>query len=419
MGTVSKAYFNDIEITFGGSGVDIVNNLTDGGDDKALSAEMGKVLNEQKFSLSPCRVWNDNFKEDRTFEEVDVEAGAYPESFSTRDTAYTTHTISAYTMTGVSRSSAGVVMSSAGNFMLNRNYYADYRRMTIRLILTSASSSLKFGVQKYKVTRQVNTEYTNTAIVDFSTATINGEPMGFAPVAGRAYYITIITSGVNEFAQMQVQDATNDANTKKVTLSTKGMIGAPYVEWVSGNYKIEQLDVSILGDKPTFYLMGDSIVQNANVTKSKRYSELLKKAVPNTVVSCMGGEDARVALLLTTAEIEQLKPACVIDEFFVNGCNEWYVKYMDAWCASQGIAYIHTIPTGNIGASTAYFNCYKYIINNCRVIDFESALCIDGNSASGHDSSLFLDGVHPNDNGSLRMWQCMINELGIFNSEAM
>lgn len=329
---------------------------------------------------------------------------------------YTETETDAYELTGVSVNRSTTfdcfMLFSEANAKLKmyNSYTAEYRKAIYEIKLVDASSVIRIGNEiSYDASEGQNHFTLDFGRKKFITSGNKSYDLTIDSIAGGNYFVEIDYEPFS--CKVTVKDVNN--NGQNVYNYKVEMKGCPFILLESGEIQLRSIKILLYGANCDYYITGDSILMNKACDVDKRWANLFKDIVPNTVVSGRGTSDYKEVLKRLYSEIDILKPKTIIDQNWVNGATNQYVDYMYTYCRNNGIRYIHTMATLQgmypNGGRSAYI-----ITKGIDTIRFDKATAINGNLEEGIDLSLFnSDKLHPNNNGSLKMFERLKMELGL------
>lgn len=173
---------------------------------------------------------------------------------------------------------------------------------------------------------------------------------------------------------------------------------------LSGGVNIKAIEISISNARNTFlYIAGDSITDAASVLQSNGYAFLLKSAISNTVVSGRHGGNIFGLLERMDSEMSLLNPKYVMVTIGTNGGNTSALlnSLISKITAVGATPIINCVPCEE-GSNMSGVNSMILAlgVKSCRM-DIATALNYD--IANNGDSSIFVNNLHPNEAGHLRM----------------
>jgi len=314
---------------------------------------------------------------------------------------------------------------------LNRNYAADKR--TARVVVTLYSSTV-MNIHLYR--RATTGGYPNESmfVIDCNSGKLkmcklNGRTIvpgefvvtgDVSIVSGTKYVVDIIKN--EQHYELKVCNFATRAEAGEIHIDDSwaggSLIGFYGFSLASGTpFVIHSFDVSII-DHPVLCICGDSITEGVGASKpSKGFANLLRKQVPNSVISAEASDIISDIVARFDTEYSIIKPKVL---FVTIGTNDPSVGVLygtiKTKCAENGIKlYLNHIPTDvsggmNLAEKNAVIDGY-----DVDGVMFDYVSHVNNDLSAAIDTTLFPDGIHPNDAGCVKMLERIMFDSNIVN----
>lgn len=195
--------------------------------------------------------------------------------------------------------------------------------------------------------------------------------------------------------------------------------GRPFAVLLSGNNaEITEWYVTTPFSEPRIAVYGDSITEGDRLTNNqKRFSDWLKEdfGYYNVSVSGMSGSNIDTVTAQIQNEIPYTKPDIVIVGIGTNGTiTESKLNALKSVIETSGaIAIFDHIPMLS-GPESQTKNAIIDLINTQHAL-MDVATAVNNNPADGQNSTLFADGIHPNESGHKEMYERFVIDSSIYH----
>lgn len=202
--------------------------------------------------------------------------------------------------------------------------------------------------------------------------------------------------------------------------------GSPGVICISGSVTFKNLIYNVANfDNPKALIIGDSITEGtnmgANVDIKYRYASLMRDNIyQGQALICGRGGDTSSGVIERLNNLYSIGFSCpivivTIGTNEVNGVASWKTNIDNIvnMVKAQGAIPIIAVPPARSSSFGAIQEMRDYILSkNYNTIRFDIATTLD-RDGEHCDTSLFTDGIHPNQSGGLLMYNQAKLELGL------
>ena len=334
----------------------------------------------------------------------------------------------------------GLELNGSSEAYMNKyNLYFDDSKQRITFKLNDTTSILGIGLKSNATTfTSYIADFNEKKLKMYSTGTISDLSSTTKIAATKEIDIPIISGDMYTLLMtresgIHTLELKNIKTGKIVTLSFRTdttKVNGAYYTLRSGSPSLIQLQGTTTILKYDYLIgnfnececlfLGDSITEGLQIAKEDRWCELLNKNYfeGKSIISGISGTNSSLLLMRLNELISLgLKPKSVIVSIGTNdilseaGLNSWKINIVNIYNKIVDLGAVPIIAVPPIYNSQFYLQLGQFILEKgWNTLRFDIATSLNGDGTT-QNSSLFADGIHPNEKGGLAMYNQAIKDL--------